>query len=94
MAKQKHIHIVKRQGHFEVFDQKKIYASVYASCLAGQFPKTKCEAMAEVVTNQIKKWVDNREEISSEEIFKQVVKFLKKEDKGIAFLYETHRDVS
>lgn len=90
----KDIHIVKRQGHFEVFDEKKVYASVYASCLAGQIPKSKAEAISDIVTKQVKKWIDNKEEVSSDDIFKQIVRFLKKEDKGVGFLFETHRDIS
>ncbi len=94
MKNKKHIHIVKRQGHFELFDEKKVYASVYSACLAGQFPKTRCEAMAEAVTKDVKKWVDDKEEVSSDQIFRQIVKLLKKEDKGVGFLFETHRDIS
>lgn len=86
--------IVKRKGHSEEFDEKKIYASVYAACMAGGLEESGCEKMADKVSKQIKKWVDRKKSIDSKEIFGFVVRLLRKENKEVAFLYETHRDLS
>ena len=96
MAKVKvcRICIVKRKGHTQEFDEKKVYASVYSAAMANGLGEKESEKLAEKITRQIKKWVDKKKSINSKDIFKQVVSLLKKEDKEAAFLYETHRDLS
>ena len=86
--------IVKRKGHSEEFDEKKVYGSVYAACMAGDLHEKGCEKMAGKISKQIKKWADKKKSIDSKEIFGLAVRLLKKENKEVAFLYETHRDVS
>ncbi len=93
MAKE-HIRIVKRKGHYESFDEKKVYASVYSACFATQLPKAKCEDIAEKVTKEVKKWASKKKDITSNQIFKIIVNLLKKHEKNLAFMYETHRDIN
>jgi len=87
-------HIVKRKGKKEKFDVKKIYGSAYAACLNCHVKEKECERTADKISKSIKKWVGSKKIVSSEQIFKQVVKELKKYNKDAAFMYETHRDIS
>lgn len=87
-------HIVKRKGQKQEFDERKLYASVYAACLSSHTPKAEVEATADLVAREVKKWIDKKEEISSDEIFKQAGEELEHLNKDAAFMYKTHRDIS
>ena len=84
-------HVVKRHGHTESFDERKIYASVYESCHAAQLSTKQAEKIAASVTDTIKKWAEKKDHVNSHEIHKEVVKVLHKHHADVAFLYETHR---
>ena len=88
------IHIVKRKGHKERFDDKKVYASCFAACLNVHMEKHKAEKCADKATKDVKKWISKKKETTSDKIFKEVVKALKRYDRNAAFMYETHRDLS
>ncbi len=88
------MHIIKRRGYTEQFDERKIYASCYASCLNVPIERHEAEKIAEKATSEIKKWIKNKQKITSNELFKEVVKELYKLNKEAAFMYESHRDVS
>lgn len=87
-------HIVKRKGHKEQFDERKVYASTYAACLSAHCDKEEAEATANLVTREIKKWIDKKEMVTSQDIFEQVSKELGHLNKQAAFMYTTHRDIS
>jgi len=87
-------HIVKRKGHKERFDEKKLYGSVYGACLVADMHENKCEQVAQYVTNVIKKKLKRKKVISSEEMAKITEATLKKKNKEAAFMYKTHRDIS
>lgn len=86
--------IVKRKGHTEEFDERKVYASCYAACLNTQIREEDSEKIAGKVSKEIKTWVRKKKYVDSSEIFKKVVTVLKKHNKDVAFMYETHRDIS
>jgi len=86
--------IIKRKGHKEKFDERKVYASVYASCLNGHLSEQEAEKIASSVTDDVKKRVHGEREITSDKIFRYVILYLARHNKEIAFLYETHLDVS
>ena len=87
-------HILKRKGHTQEFDERKLYASIYAACLSSHTPHQEAENMANLVTQEVKKWLANQEEITSDKIFKQAVVELEHLNKDAAFMYSTHRDIS
>ncbi len=84
-------HIIKRRGHTEAFDERKIYASVYEACHASGLSTKQAETMAASVTLSVKKWIEKKDKVSSNELHKEVVKTLKKHHADVAFMYETHR---
>jgi len=86
--------IVKRKGHAEEFDDRKVYASCYAACLSSHIEHTEAEKICEKVSKEIKTWARKRKTADSSEIFKKVIAAMKKHNKDAAFMYETHRDIS
>ncbi len=87
-------HIVKRRGHKEKFDERKVYASCYAAGMSCQIDHPKAEALCEKVTRDMKQWIKNKKEVSANEIFVQMAKTIAKYNKHVAYMYETHLDVS
>ena len=86
--------IVKRKGHKQKFDERKLYASVYAACLSAHVDKEEAEATANLVGREIKKWMEGKKEVTSNEIFNQTGEELSHLNKDAAFMYTTHRDIS
>jgi len=87
-------HIIKRRSRIEVFDERKIYASCYAACLSAHVPKERAEAICETVINDIKQWIADKSEITSNELFTIVGETLEKIHHDAAYMYKTHRDIS
>ena len=77
--------IVKRRGHTEEFDERKVYASCYAACLSSHVEHMEAEKISEKVTKEIKTWARKKKRVDSSEIFKKVIVVFKKhnEDAGI-----------
>ena len=86
--------IVKRRGHQEEFDERKVYASCYAACLNTQIEHTKAEKICGKVSKEVKTWARKKKIVDSSDIFRKTIDALKKHDKDAAFMYETHRDIS
>ena len=88
-------HIVKRAGHKEPYDDRKVYGSCYAACLNVHIKdKEEAERICGEVTAEVNQWVENTAEFSSDEIFKKVTEALGKRNKDAGFMYQTHRDIS
>ena len=87
-------YVVKRKGHEEAFDERKVYASCYAACLNASLHSSKAEKICERLTKEIKFWFKSKKTVTSNQIFKKVTVVLKKHDENASFMYETHRDVS
>ena len=85
--------IVKRRGHVEAFDERKVYGSCYAACLNAHISHQQSEKIASKVSAEVKKWAGKKKRMNSDQIFGQVIAALKKHDKDAAFMYETHRDI-
>ena len=86
-------YLVKREGHVHPFDERKVYASSYASCLSSHVSPDQAEKIAEKVCRDIKKWIKNKRNVTSDQIFKEIGKSLKKYNKDASFMYLTHRDI-
>ena len=86
--------IIKRHGHNEEFDERKVYASCYSACLASQKVTVKeAETISAKVCIDIKKWIKNKKNIDSHQLFDQVTNYLSKYNKDVAFVYLTHKDI-
>ena len=86
--------IVKRKGHSEEFDERKVYASCYAACLSSHVSHVEAEKICEKVAKEVKIWARKKKMVKSDDIFKNVIAAIKKHNEDAAFMYETHRDIS
>jgi len=87
-------HIVKRKGHEEHFDERKVYKSCYAACLSAHVARKDADVICKKATKEITQWIKTRKEVTTHQISKEIIRVLKRHDKNAAFMYETHRDVS
>ena len=87
-------HMVKRRGHLERFDERKLYASVFAACLSAQIPERDSEKISDSVCREVVRRISKKEEVSAHQIYKEAVESLRKKDKNAAFMYDSHMDIS
>lgn len=87
-------HIVKRAGHTEAYDERKLYASVYAACLAVHEPPATAELVAEKVIKDINVWLKRKTEITSHDIRINAAKHLHVYNPDAAYAYKHHRIIS
>jgi len=88
------LQIVKRKGHSEIYDERKIFGSCFFACKNAHLSDNEAEAISENVAAKVTKWIKGRRVVSSNEIFRFMVNELKKHNEDVSFLYETHRDIS
>ncbi|MBI4739251.1 hypothetical protein HY772_06890 [Candidatus Woesearchaeota archaeon] len=86
--------IVKRHGHVEVWDERKCYGAVYAAFASAHYAEEQCEKEAQKICNVIRKHMKGASCISSHHIREMVSKMLRERDEDVAFLYDTHLDIS
>ncbi len=84
-------HIVKRAGHTEEYDNRKLYASIYAAALAVREPAGSAELIAQEVVREVEKWLKNRHEVTSNDLRAQAAKHLHVINPDAAFQYKHHR---
>lgn len=88
------MHIVKRKGHRECFDERKVYASCYAACMSSHTPHKQAEKICQKVSSDVRNWIKSKRTVTAEQIFTEVGRRLDKHNKNAAFMYRTHRDIS
>lgn len=88
------MHIVKRKGHREAYDNHKVYASCYAACLNAHLTEVGAEKICNMVMQKVDRWIAQRSKVSSKDISKEIAIALREENRDAAFMYETHRDIS
>tara|TARA_Y100000310_G_scaffold331038_1_gene403885 strand:+ start:11 stop:358 length:348 start_codon:yes stop_codon:yes gene_type:complete len=86
--------IVKRHGVCQRYDEKKVYGAVYYTCKSAHLKDYESEEIAGKVCSAINDWIKGKKEVDSEQIFKRITKELNKHNKDVAFMYETHTDIS
>ena len=88
------LQIVKRRGHTEIYDERKVYGSCFFACRNAHLSEKEAEEICKKVSAAITKWIKTKKSVSSNDIFKILIQELKKHNEDAAFLYETHRDIS
>ncbi|MBI2654376.1 hypothetical protein HYX02_06230 [Candidatus Woesearchaeota archaeon] len=88
------LHIVKRKGHTEIYDDRKVYGSCYFACRSAHLSEQESEKICNKVSSSITKWIKTKKVVSSNDIFRKLIEELQKHNEDAAFLYETHRDIS
>lgn len=85
-------HIVKRMpGISEPFDERKLFASIYAACLSVSNHSGEAEITADRICKDIVPWLQSKTEITSNDIRHQASKFLKLYNPDAAYIYLHHR---
>lgn len=88
-------HIVKRSpGHSEPYDERKLYASIYASCLSVRIPTGEAELTADKICQDIAPWLRQKPEITSADIRRKAAEHLQVYNPNAAYLYKHHRIIS
>ena len=90
LRKKPNILVVKRKGSKERFDERKIYASCYSACLNAKLDPLRAEHIAEEVTEDIRDWITGKE-VTTTQLFKQMIRTIKKYNKKVAKEYEKYR---
>ena len=55
--------VVKRKGHTEDFDERKLYGSVYAACASAHRHELICEKTADDISKKVKKWIKGKKSL-------------------------------
>ena len=86
-------HLVKRGGHTEPYDERKLYASIYAACRALREAPATSEIIADKVCKDIGQWLDKKHEVTSHDIRTHAAIHFKMYHEDAAYLYLKHRDI-
>ena|SRR3989338_8782114 len=92
--KKAQVSIVKRKGHTEAYDERKVYASCFFACRNSHLGEKESEGIAGKVATAVTKWVDRKKFVSSDVIFRILAEELRKHNEDAAFMYATHRDIN
>ena len=86
-------HVVKNGAHHrpEPFNPEKLHASVVSACLSAGSPHGYAESIARRVTEGVVEWIENRPEVTSEDIRRITAQGLKTYHPDASYLYEHHR---
>ena len=78
-------------GHLEPYDERKLYASLYSSCLAVRTPTGEAELTAAKVCDDVRPWVMGKAEVTSRDIRTNASNHLKLYNPDAAYIYFHHR---
>lgn len=84
-------HIVKRAGHTEPYDEKKLYASVFFACQSVREPSGSAELIAEKVVGDMAEWIEKKHEVTSNDIRRVAGKHLHVYNPDAGYMYLHHR---
>lgn len=84
-------HIVKRKGHSEPYDERKLYASIYAACLSVREPTGAAELISQEVVREVGAWLANKQEVTSNDIRRIAAEHLKAVNPDAGHMYFHHR---
>lgn len=74
----------------ERFDRHKLHKSIVAACLSVRTPQGQAEATAHSVCDEVIVWLQDRPEVTSNDIRVIAAKHLKRFQPEAAYLYEQH----
>jgi len=84
-------HIVKRKGHSEAYDDRKVFSSVNAAALNCHYSSRESQKLADQIQKKIAAWIKNKPKIDSKQIREEIIKNL--EDRHVALMYKHHEDL-
>lgn len=86
-------HIVKRKGHTEPYDERKVYASVFAACISVREPAGSAELVADKVQKDVNAWIAKKHEVTANDIRRQAAKHLHAYNPDAGYMLLHHRVV-
>ena len=86
--------VEKKDGHCEKFDEDKSFGNICRACLNARLESKECTDISKKVLRDLKKLLKGRKKISSQKLFREKIKILRKYSKEVAYLYEHHRDIN
>jgi transcriptional regulator NrdR family protein len=86
-------HIVKRHGHTEPYDDRKVYAAVFAACQSVREPVGSSELIADKVVHDVAHWIEKKHEVTSNDIRREAAKHLTAYHPDAAHMLLHHRVV-
>ncbi|MDP3917158.1 MAG: hypothetical protein Q8Q42_02615 [Nanoarchaeota archaeon] len=86
--------IEKRDGRCEKFDDDKAFGNICRACLNAHLKPGECTRIANKTLGDLKKFLKGKKKITSLRLFNEKIKILKRYNKDVAFLYETHLDIN
>lgn len=86
-------HIVKRGGHVESYDERKLYASIYAASIAVREPAGSAELIANEVVKTVNNWLGTKHEVTSNDIRRIAGNHLRVINPDAGYQYVHHRVV-
>ena len=86
--------LVKRRGHTESFEEKKLYGSILSACMSLRMKDEEAELLSETVSQEVIQAVKDIETVDAKVLHKHVVDSLHRYNPDAAFLYDTHKDLS
>jgi transcriptional regulator NrdR family protein len=87
------VDIVKRNGQrtSEGFVQEKLHASIIAACLSVRSPIGQAESIAHAVTDVVMQWLEDKPEVTSDDLRRVAARHLRAHHPDAAYLYEQHK---
>jgi len=85
-------HIVKRKGHTEPYDSRKLYASVYSACLSVRATEGEAELVAAKVVEDVNNWLGKKHEVTASDIRRVAAKHFGAYNSSAAYMYRNHRE--
>jgi transcriptional regulator NrdR family protein len=85
--------IIKRSGkrESEPFQKQKLHASIVAACLSVRSPEGEAEKIASDVCRQVVTWLEQKPEVTSEDIRRKASETLSILHPEAAYLYKHHQ---
>ena len=83
-------HIVKRRGHTEPYDSRKLYASVYAACLAVRSTEGEAELVSARVVEDFEAWMGKKQEVTAADIRRVAGQHLAVYNDAASYIYTKH----
>jgi len=87
------VDIIKNSGTSERFDRNKLHKSIVAVCLSVRVPQGQAESIAHSVCDAVIVWLQDRPEVTSQDIRTVAGKYLKRFHPEAAYLYEQHHKI-
>ena len=84
-------HIVKRHGHTEAYDERKLDAAIFSACQSVREPSGSAEIIADKVVKDVNGWIEKKHEVTSNDIRANAAKHLKAYHPDAAYMYLHHR---